>query len=195
MGIRNQLDYLNNECDDERVVLEYLEEHSAYVTDAGGVAMPIEQFWQPGDLARYRAAQAAWATDAPPRYALPELTTLLRGVAGPAGLPQTTFLDDLTALWTRYAAWMASEGRDPTRPAETQQERRARVARESMRRTRARRSADTDPEHVALLEAARVAHEHYLMACRGRREAVERLDAEVRRTWAAYEAARDAARG
>ena len=171
-------------------VLVYLWERCHEITDAGGVATPIDTYWQDGDLERYRAAEAVWAKDAPPRYALPDLPTLLNGVAGPVGMLHTTFMEDLTRLWDQYAAWVQSEGRDPYRAGETAKERRARIARESMRRTRERRTGASP-----LLDEAKRLHDHYLMACRGRKDALVRLDEEVRRTWAAYEVARDAAKG
>jgi hypothetical protein len=67
--------------------------------------------------------------------------------------------------------------------------RRARIARESMARTRARR-AGTNP----LLEQSKAAHDAYLAACRARKDALAELDRNVREAWAAYEAARDAAK-
>jgi hypothetical protein len=175
-------------------VLTYLQERSQQITDAGGVATPLYIYWQAGDLDRYRAAAAVWAKDAPPRFALPDLPTLLNGVAGPVGMPQTTFLQDLTGLWEQYAAWVQSEGRDPLHAGETSKERRARIARESMARTRARR-AGTNPELSAKLEEVRRLHAAYLEACRARKDAIAVHDEDVRCAWAAYELARDAAKG
>lgn len=177
----------------EDEVLAYLEHRVTNIVGAGGVAMPIDQYWAEGDLERYRAAAAVWVKDAPPRFALPDLPTLLNGISGPVGMPLTSFMDDLTRLWTQYAAWMQSEERDPYHPVEDPKAKRARIARESMARTRARRSS-ADPELALLLMASKARHDEYLMACRGRKEALEQLDAEVRRTWAAYEEARDAAK-
>lgn len=151
--------------------------------------MPVNHYWAEGDLGKYRTAAAVWAKDAPPRFALPDLPTLLNAVAGPRGMMQTSFMHNLTHLWTQYAAWTQSEGRDPYRPDEDAKAKRARIARESMQRTRARR-AGTNP----LLEVAKTAHDAYLAACRKRKDTVAELDAEVRRTWAEYEAARDAAK-
>lgn len=171
-------------------VLAYLQQRCDQITAAGGVAMHIPNFWQFGDLERYRAAAAVWAKDAPPRFALPDLPTLLMAVSGPRGMMMTSFMHNLTALWNQYAAWMQSEGRDPYRPAEDAKAKRARIARESMARTRARR-AGTNP----LLEESKRAHDLYLTACRQRKQMLEELDANVREAWAAYEAARDAAKG
>lgn len=173
----------------ETDVLMYLEERSAQIVVAGGVAIPVNEFWHEGDLERYRAAAAVWAKDAPPRFALPDLPTLLMAVSGPRGMMMTSFMHNLTALWNQYATWMQSEGRDPYRPAEDAKAKRARIARESMARTRARR-AGTNP----LLEEAKHAHDAYLTACRQRKDVLAELDANVRNTWAAYEAARDAAK-
>lgn len=173
----------------EEDVLAYLGERSRQITDAGGQAAPVEVYWRPGDLDKFLAARAVWAEDAPPRFAL-DLPALLNGIAGPVGSPQTTFTGDLTRLWEGYAWWMQSEGRDPMRPRESREERRARVARESMARTRARRRGDA-PE----LEEAKRLYDAYIEACRARREALARLDDDVSRTWAAYKTARDAAKG
>lgn len=173
----------------EADVHAYLLQRATEIIAGGGTATNPELYWVEGDLERYRAAAAVWAKDAPPRFALPDLPTLLNGSAGPVGMPHTTFIQDLTRLWEQYAAWTQSEGRDPYRPDEDAKAKRARIARESMQRTRARR-AGTNP----LLEVAKTAHDAYLAACRKRKDMVAELDAEVRRTWAEYEAARDAAK-
>lgn len=178
----------------EEDVQVYLAERSQQVLEAGGEATPAETYWRQGDLARYRMCEAVWVSDAPPVCALPDLPTLLNGVAGPRGMTHTTFLHDLGRLWARYAEWMALEGRDPYRAGEAPDRRRARQARESMARTRARRSG-ADPARAALLEAAKAAHEAYLAACRRRKRVSIALDERVRLAWAAYEAARDAAKG
>jgi hypothetical protein len=175
-------------------VLAYLHERSTYIVEAGGIAMSVKQYWQPADLDRYRMCAAIWAKDAPPRFALPDLPTMLNGIAGPAGGMQTTFEQDLTALWYRYAEWMQAEGRDPYNPEESARQRTARRARESMARTRERRGGK-DPVKVALLEEAKRLHDDYLAACRRRKEALVVLDEDVRCAWDAYEQARDAAKG
>jgi len=194
MGVRGQYQHLCSPQATDEDVLDYLAERAAYITEAGGTATALDVYWQPGDLDRYRAAAAVWAKDAPPHFALPELPVLLDGVAGPAGMPTSTFIADLTHCWNRYAAWMASEGRDPAHANETLEERRARKARESMARTRERRAGGTDPERQGKLDAAKTAHDAYLAACRTRATAKEELDAKVREAWAAYELARDNAR-
>lgn len=184
------IDRLRGPNGTEEDVLAYLEWRADQITDAGGIVTPFSLYWEPGDLERYRAAAAVWAKNAPPRFALPDLPTLLNGVAGPIGMPHTSFIQDLTHLWDQYAAWMQSEGRDPYRPDEDAKAKRARIARESMARTRARR-AGTNPA----LDVAKTAHDAYLAACRKRKTTLAELDAEVRSAWAAYEAARDAAKG
>lgn len=176
----------------EEDVLAYIRHRSAAITGGGGISMAERLYWQEGDLERYRAAAAIWIKDAPPRFALPDLPTLLNGVAGPVGMHQTSFIHDLTHLWEQYAAWMASEGRDPLRPEETGRQRAARRARESMARTRERRGSD-DPDRRAQLEHVRQLYDDYLAACRRRKEAVAVLDAEVRAADAAYKAAKEAA--
>jgi hypothetical protein len=173
----------------EEAVLAYLLHRSNQIIESGGVAIPLSSYWHHGDLERYRAAAAVWAQDAPPRFALPDLPTMLNTIAGPAGMPQTSFIEDLGSLWNQYADWMAPEGRDPYNGNETPAARRARTARESMARTRARR-AGTNP----LLEQSKAAHDAYLAACRARKDALAELDRNVREAWAAYEAARDAAK-
>lgn len=185
MGVRGQLEHLDSPEATNEDVRIYLEERSEYITGAGGVAIPIDQFWAEGDLDRYRQAAAIWAKDAPPRFALPDLSTMLNAVAGPAGMMQTSFMHNLTHLWEGYAAWMQSEGRDPLRPEEDAKSRRARIARESMQRTRAAR-AGTDPKAAELKRL----HGVYMDACRKRKEVTATLDAEVRAAWGAYEAAK-----
>lgn len=171
MGVRGQYKHLASAQATDEDVLDYLLERSEYIKAQGGTATPLDVYWQEGDLDRYRAAQAAWATDVPNTMALPDLPTLLNGVAGPAGMPHTTFIADLTAIWNRYAAWMQNEGRDLEHPNETPRERSLRKARDSVARSRERRTTE-DPARLAVLNARKDAYDEYLAACRERQRVV-----------------------
>lgn len=184
-----QREHLNSPNATEQDVVAYILEHQQYIISQGGKAIPIEQYWQAGDLERYRAAKAAWATDAPPRWALPDLASLLKGCAGGQSENLWPFMRYLEHMWSNYSAWMASQKRDVNYPNETPNQRRTRKARESMARSR-ERNGDASAQRKEQLEETKRLYDAYIDACRERRRINEEQSELVAQAKARYDEAR-----
>lgn len=176
----------------EADVLEYLHQLLSDGKAQGAATMPIAQFWQPGDLAQYRAAEAWWPHDAPSVLRCPPIPFLCKGIAQHPPLYPETFMQRLTDSAKRVSAWLAAEGKDVANPNETGPERRARKARERQAAWRARQSKDTDPERKLLLDAKHEAYQAYLSACAERKRISAEQDELVRSALAVWEAAKAA---
>jgi len=174
----------------ERDALDYATEWSAVGAAAGGVPMPLDQFWAAGDLDRYRAAAAWWPADAPPRWQLAPLGTMLQGIVNAPGAEPWSFVRRLTHQWQRCREWLVAEGRDPALPNEDPAERRRRLGRESVARHRAtaKAAAGGSPEACRLRDL----HATYMAACAARRAAYDEHTPAVDAAKAAWEAAKAA---
>jgi hypothetical protein len=154
----------------EEQVIAALNERREEMAQLGGGTLPVDQFWQQGDLERYTAAHAWWPKDAPDNCALPTLRELCLTIGTGAGLTPVPFMDAVTLLWQRCVKWLEAEGRSTVRPNETKEERRRRQTRESAARTRQlAREAAVNPA------AARVRELHglYIAACQARKVAMQ----------------------
>ena len=156
---------LNNDPEAaEADVQAYLAERATEGAEEGLTVMPAGQFWQPGDLDKFRALRDWWPHDAPPALGRPFLGVLCRGVALHASLgAPRPFGQELEHMWRRACAWLETEDRDLTHPNETREERRRRKGREAVARHRAR-AASGDP---AVSEVSRL-HAEYIAACQAR---------------------------
>lgn len=187
------LDKLNNDpATTEADVLAYLAERVAWGRQAGGTTLPPDQFWQPGDLARYRAAAAWWPADAPPRFQLSPLGSMCGSIVTGAGMEVWPFMRLLTHRWEQCRTWLESEGRNVGQPNETKEERRRRLGREATARSRANKAA---AEHSPELAERQRLHAAYIEACRVRKAAVQAAHDEHTPAVDAAKAAWDASKG
>lgn len=179
----------------ESDVLAYLEEQHAKCTEVQN-AMPIEQFWQAGDLALYHQALAWWPTDATNQhnrlFGLGELCSYVLWVKSLTA-PHPTFREALHANGERCVKWLQANNRNIQNPNETKDERKRRLGREAQARYRANAKENgSSPrnDHVKQLWSA------YMDACRVRKEAIAQIkarhDEDVCRAYAAWEKAKAA---
>jgi hypothetical protein len=154
-----------------------LAERAEEMAPYGGQLMPLDQFFADADLDTYRRASAWWPTDAPASCALftiRELCNTVWRAPGTVGGPHLSFAEVLTLMGQKCAEWLASEGRDVRFPNETRDERRRRLAREGMSRSRAlTRAAAADPGAVRV----RALYAAYLGACAARKSALAAVHA------------------
>jgi hypothetical protein len=186
------LDQLDNlplsEVTDEHVVAA-LVERSREMTEHGGIALPLDHFWQADALDQYRAAAAWWPTDAPQNCALPTLRELCLHVAGSAGATLLPAMAVLRLMADRAVHWLQSEGRSAAAPNETPEDRRRRLSRERVRR---HRDVVREVEGEGAAGEVRRLYAAYIEACRVRKAAAAEHDDRVSSAKAAWEAAKAA---
>jgi hypothetical protein len=185
--VTERMDRLDADPDvTEGQVLIALQERVDDMRVHGAGVLDPEEFWQLGDLERYRAARAWWPRDAPPQCALPTLRELCMTIAGGAGTTPLPFMSALTILWERCVRWLADEGRNLEDPNESKEERRRRLGREAVRRHRElSRAQATNPA----ADRAKSLHAAYIEACRARKAAYDAATPAVEAARAAWEAA------
>lgn len=119
------------------------------------------KFFKPGDLQHYCNVQSVWSQDArAPR--LPGLDMLLTSLRVLPDTKPMTFAESVDFFYERLRQWARDNKHDPDNLNESKEERERRLARERMRRMRAK-VADTDitdPGEMDLVRALRAAKEN-----------------------------------
>ncbi len=168
--------------------LAFVHTYADFAKRHGLQTMEPEAFYQPGDLERFQLTVAWWPKDAPPVVSPPLLELMLKGVGTLAGTPPpTTFSQDLTAQWMRCHDWLVAEGRDPKNPNESAEERRKRMARQRVARSRQLKAHPQADQVRALWQV-------YLDKCQERKDAVaaahEACTPAIKEAYAAWELAK-----
>lgn len=165
-------------------------EYIAWKRSAGvqGEAQAPEQWVQPGDLQTLANVVSWWPQDAPPRYRAPSFAVLMDDLFIRDG-EIWSFRQRLEWFVARVREWLRVEGGNPDNPNETREERTKRKNRERQAAWQARnRRGSDDPEHDALIQAAR--HEAEQL-----RQAKAWLKGEIAAAKGAEQAAIAAAKG
>jgi hypothetical protein len=157
--------------------LAFMDAHRANAWEERGVELGdgrdycnMREFWS------FEEARKVWATDAPPRHALPHLGILLQPyVMG--NWQQDQFMAMLTNAWQGYSVWLASQKRDPANPHESKEQRAKRLAAERVARHRLRNGTGAETEEGRRATALKDAYTAYQNACAARKAAHAAVDA------------------
>lgn len=176
----------------EDELLLYIEDEIKQRTAMGMSAMPIDVFYNPGDLEHFRAARDWWYKGAPPMEAVPSLPSLCNSATGRTLDETCNFYDTLDGLARRHRKWCIDNNINPDNPNESKQQRRSRLGREAQARYRARTKQINDPtekqssEHVSLL------YKVYMDLCRERKLDAARWRTRIDEAMDEYQEARAA---
>lgn len=177
-------------------VLEYLIQRQLDAFERGQSPWPPEQeFADQAQLEAMEQAREWWPVDAPPTMSFGfALMTACDAYAHPDPNMQNELLTDgLSLVAHRAAEWLISEGRDPTHPNETAEQRRKRVTRERVKRHRLLKATDGDPAAVARAQRTAELYQAFRATCDRRARVRAELDAEVAAAWAAFQESKRAA--
>jgi hypothetical protein len=161
----------------EQDVLTYLSMKEAEPHDLLLAVTPVVQFWQEGDLARFRALEAWWPHNPPKHLPKPALGAMLLAQVRPAAWAVTSFQEELHNQWQRCVAWVIEEKGNPANPNEAPEDRKRRLGAAAVKRHRAIAKATEVGDPRAL--EVKALWSAYIAACSARKEAAAVHDEAV----------------